>query len=126
MEKWKREKARLAAGGQADTVQEFHNANMVADSSSVYRKPGEFCPHPEDMLATMKGYKVCLACGVTLEEGVSKSQEELDEDRSDNSFIATHTHEQKVRDTPILKIKQCQEEDDRSDQEFADEEDGKA
>ena len=77
MEKWQREKAKLASG---ESQEETSVNSVVSNNSSVYKKPGEYCPHPENMSAVMKGYKVCLACGKTLEEGVAKSAEEKEEE----------------------------------------------
>jgi hypothetical protein len=77
IERWRREKARLAEG---KPLEDITGTVVVSNNSNLYKRPGEFCSHPEDMTATMKGYKVCLACGQTVAEGVARSREEVEEE----------------------------------------------
>ncbi|MFA5723972.1 MAG: hypothetical protein WC979_06960 [Candidatus Pacearchaeota archaeon] len=84
IERWRREKARLADGMPLEGVT---GGTVVSNNSNLYKRPGEFCSHPEDMTAIMKGYKVCLACGQTIAEGVSRSREEVEEEMPISTII---------------------------------------
>jgi len=116
-EKWQKEKARLAAG----EVQNDAPLNpALVDNSSVYKKPGEYCSHPEDLCAVMSGYKVCGACGQVIAEGVAKSAEE----REEAEFVRqVSTGTQGAADVPHVRL-DLDKEDSDVDSDGVDEEEG--
>ena len=81
LDRWKREKARLEAekAGKLPEDSEELTEESALDSSSKltpldrYKKRGESCEHPPDMIVAETGkilgkVRVCTACGTVLTE----------------------------------------------------------
>lgn len=88
-EKWQREKARLAAG---ESQNDATVNPIITDKSSVYKKPGEYCPHPPELVGVMTGknigtVKICGACGQIIAEGISKPAEDREEDADNEELL---------------------------------------